>query len=63
MKNPINDEKDSLRVFRGGSWRHGPGGVRASYRSLDDPAHRSYYLGFRLVKNVPKRRNEESNKR
>ena len=65
MKNPIKDEKDSdsYRVCRGGNWGSYPGIVRASVRSLFAPSNQRYYLGFRLVKNVPKRRNEESNRR
>ena len=63
MKNPIKDEKDSYRVNRGGSWGVIPVSVRASSRDYGDPAIRYYDLGFRLVKNIPKERNEKSNKR
>ena len=63
MKNPINDKKGSLRVFRGGSWYFYPKFVRTSDRGNDGPASQYYDLGFRLVKNIPKERNEKSNKR
>ena len=63
MKNPIKDEKDSSRVNRGGGWGRYPLSVRASNRNGIDPADQYYDLGFRLVKNVPKERNEESSKR
>ena len=63
MKNPIADKKDSSRVYRGGSWDDCPKFVRASDRFYGVPAAQSNTLGFRLVKNIPKRRNEKSNKR
>ncbi len=63
MKNPVKDEKDSDRVIRGGSRLDNPKYVRTSNRNNYDPADQYYTLGFRLVKNVPKERHEESNKR
>ena len=66
MKNPIKDEKDSdsYRVLRGGGWNLSSEFVRASIRDGDDPSVRyDDGLGFRLVKNIPKRRNEESSKK
>ncbi len=53
MKNPIKDEKDSRRVYRGGCWDDYPEDVRSSSRDDDAPTSQYYYLGFRLVKNVP----------
>ena len=63
MKNPISDEKAEAHVNRGGYWDSNSEFVRKSSRVDFGPAYRSNDLGFRLVKNVPKRRNEESSKR
>ena len=63
MKNPIKDEKDYDRVYRGGSWFGGARVTRVLYRSNYDPAYTRDSLGFRLVKNIPRIRNEKSNKR
>ena len=62
MKNPIKDEKSEAHVDRGGSWGSIPKRVRASFRGGNFPSYQFYNLGFRLVKNIPKRRNEKSDK-
>ena len=55
MKNPIKDEKGSLRVKRGGGWGYNyPAYMWVLYRDDDAPTSRNYGLGFRLVKNIPK---------
>ena len=53
---PENAEKDyagpgegSYRVYRGGSWTYHAENCRAAYRSDGTPAHRGYYVGFRLA--------------
>ena len=51
MKNPIEDNKRSYRVFRGGYWRRYPYYMRASFRDDDDPTYRYNYLGFRIARN------------
>jgi formylglycine-generating enzyme required for sulfatase activity len=54
MKNPIEDKKGSIRVFRGGSWNYLPEDVRTSRRSSIAPAGQYDDLGFRIVRNIPK---------
>ena len=51
-KNPQGASSGSYRVFRGGSWRHYPAFVRATYRYFLAPSFSSSYLGFRLVSPV-----------
>ena len=41
---------DSVRVFRGGGWLNGAGGLRAAYRVKFTPRIRNYYLGFRCAR-------------
>ncbi|MBF0308601.1 MAG: SUMF1/EgtB/PvdO family nonheme iron enzyme [Magnetococcales bacterium] len=43
----------SNRVYRGGSWRNSPAGVRSAYRSRYDPDDRFDNLGFRLSRTGP----------
>ena len=50
MKNPIKDEKDISRVYRGGGWRGYPVIMRASYRINRDPTYRGSGIGFRIVR-------------
>lgn len=47
--NPQGPASGEYRVFRGGSWRFGPWGVRTSTRSGVTPGFRIFFLGFRLV--------------
>ena len=63
MKNPINDEKAEARVSRGGGWFGFARGTLVSARSSTVPTSLDDGLGFRLVKNIPRIRNEKSNKR
>ena len=60
-KNPVKDDgkKDSDRVYRGGSWDLDARFARLSYRYDLDPGYRNYYLGFRIVKNIPKDQKEK----
>jgi formylglycine-generating enzyme required for sulfatase activity len=44
----IDGGDTSRRVVRGGSWRNGPGGLRAASRVWGATIDRSYDLGFRL---------------
>ena len=54
MKNPVKDEKASIRVLRGGYWDGSQFFVRNLNRKAIFPNNRRHYSGFRLVKNVPK---------
>lgn len=47
--NPISD-KNYSGVLRGGGWGS-PSSMRASDRDGDNPAYRSSFIGFRLVRN------------
>ncbi len=50
VENPRNDEKDSLRVLRGGSWfSNDPRFCRVAARSGAYPGSRYDYRGFRLA--------------
>ena len=42
----------SYRVFRGGSWGSGAGGVRAANRNSGLPGNRNDFVGFRLARSV-----------
>jgi len=49
-KNPLNKEKGSNRVLRGGSWTsNGPRLCRVANRLSSDPADRGLSIGFRLA--------------
>jgi formylglycine-generating enzyme required for sulfatase activity len=50
---------DSLRVIRGGSWRHAPTAARCSSRYSMAAGSRQNYLGFRVVANLPDPPNSE----
>ena len=43
----------SNRVYRGGSWGGSAVRALAAYRGGDDPGHRGFFLGFRLVWDRP----------
>jgi formylglycine-generating enzyme required for sulfatase activity len=49
VKNPLNDQNSANRVLRGGSWLSNPKGCRTSSRSLNHPANRVIFAGFRVV--------------
>ncbi|MCB1794324.1 MAG: formylglycine-generating enzyme family protein, partial [Candidatus Competibacteraceae bacterium] len=40
-------------VVRGGSWNDEPRNVRSAERHRNDPDFRDYFLGFRLVRELP----------
>ena len=46
------DKSGASRVLRGGSWRSGQSGARASYRYYALPGSRNGYGGFRVVRAV-----------
>ena len=46
--NPKGPDSGSGLVFRGGSWNGNARHCRCSFRFLDDPVDRRYYLGLRL---------------
>ena len=61
-KNPVSDEQvdkewggTADRVGRGGSWGDDARLARLSYRGDFGPSDRYRYLGFRIVKNIPKK--------
>ena len=63
-KNPVKDKEErwiSYRMYRGESWFDVARRARLSYRNYDDPSDRSRYLGFRIVKNIPKDPKEKKN--
>ena len=43
-------EKNSYRVYRGGSWNNIARSCRSAYRNRYTPDYRMYYLGLRLSK-------------
>lgn len=47
---PAGPERGDYRVLRGGSWLSDPYGLRVSYRYYELPGYRSYYVGFRVVR-------------
>jgi formylglycine-generating enzyme required for sulfatase activity len=50
---------DSLRVIRGGSWRHPPTAARCSSRYSMAAGNKQNYLGFRIVADLPNPPNHE----
>ncbi len=51
QQDPVGPERAGvLRVYRGGSWAHEAGVVRAASRYPDDPGIRHQYLGLRLAR-------------
>jgi len=52
LYNPLNTEKGSCRVVRGGSWDYGARDVRCADRSLFVPEHRDCNLGFRIARSA-----------
>ncbi|MFM9948232.1 MAG: SUMF1/EgtB/PvdO family nonheme iron enzyme [Saprospiraceae bacterium] len=49
MENPVNCNKGSFRVHRGGGWFNDAGHCRVAFRNADAPGNRDYDLGFRVV--------------
>jgi formylglycine-generating enzyme required for sulfatase activity len=49
IANPVNLNKGSVRVLRGGSWGNSAGDCRMASRINDDPGGRWPSLGFRLL--------------
>jgi formylglycine-generating enzyme required for sulfatase activity len=49
-QNPPGPASGSYRVLRGGSWNDGAGGLRASYRYVDPPDFKSYFIGCRAAR-------------
>ena len=47
--NPTGPSAGSYRVLRGGSWNGNAQCCRVSYRDLNSPGYRHYYIGFRVV--------------
>ena len=45
----VNNVKDSIRVFRGGSWRNYGRDLRSAIRNSFSPSDRGDFLGFRLL--------------
>ena len=61
-KNPVSDEQvnkkwggTASRVNRGGCWYGDARYARLSSRNFVDPGYRRRYLGFRIVRNIPKK--------
>ena len=52
-KNPINTEKSSPRVARGGGWYGSAGSCRAAFRSYSSADYRGNDLGFRVASPAP----------
>jgi formylglycine-generating enzyme required for sulfatase activity len=48
--NPTGPATGAYRVFRGGSWNEGTGGVRSSYRIKFAPNYAFNYFGFRVAR-------------
>ncbi len=48
-RNPVILERASIRVYRGGSWRHSAGRCRSASRDWYWPGRRYNNLGFRVV--------------
>ena len=48
LTDPQGPSSGSYRVLRGGSWYHGAGYCRVSYRRSNRPDTRTYSFGFRL---------------
>ncbi|MAG25270.1 hypothetical protein CMI47_06790 [Candidatus Pacearchaeota archaeon] len=67
MKNPVSDntEKAALqqyevrrshRVLRGGGWDKSPFNLESASRNSLNPSYRINNLGFRVVRNKPKKK-------
>jgi formylglycine-generating enzyme required for sulfatase activity/serine/threonine protein kinase len=46
---PPGPASGGMRVQRGGGWNHDAWGCRAAYRAGNNPAHRYYHCGLRVV--------------
>ena len=49
VNNPVNAEKSSDRVYRGGSWGSSARDCRVANRNYNDPGNSNINIGFRLV--------------
>ena len=49
----LNNDPTSPRMFRGGSWSHGPRDARSACRDFGGPAGRFGSRGFRLLRLLP----------
>ena len=52
LYNPLNTQKGSCRVVRGGSWQYGARDVRCADRGLFVPEYRGCDLGFRIARSA-----------
>jgi formylglycine-generating enzyme required for sulfatase activity len=50
---PVGAGSGSNRVDRGGCWANSAADARVADRDSDDPAVRSFLLGFRLARMIP----------
>jgi formylglycine-generating enzyme required for sulfatase activity len=50
---PLNEQKATDRVVRGGSWNSYPWGFRAAFRGRNSPDIRDSTVGFRIVVTLP----------
>jgi formylglycine-generating enzyme required for sulfatase activity len=53
VEDPVNDEKGSGRVLRGGSWIFRARDCRSAYRGRVGPGDRGSNVGFRVLRSVP----------
>lgn len=49
----LSDDQRKSRVIRGGAWFNLPEFLRASFRLRNFPDNRNYFIGFRLVQDIP----------
>jgi formylglycine-generating enzyme required for sulfatase activity len=49
---PAGPDSGTRRVFRGGSWTYTPDGIRASYRSFQEPDLADFETGFRCAQDA-----------
>ena len=52
LRDPAGPETGTLRVLRGGSWRHGQACARSAYRNALAPHQKDRATGFRVVLEV-----------
>ncbi len=56
--NPQGPDRGQDKVFRGGSWNEDPEVARSAGRGARPPDYRSYLVGFRCVRDAPRRQPE-----
>jgi len=49
VNDPVNNQKGTSRVIRGGGWKSPPKHLRSAYRNAKAPSHKNQTIGFRLV--------------